>query len=378
MNKAEKLFKSLNIPDDVFNPITALKGRQGDWNLLFSTRSRGKTTNVLLLGMCYNWTQGTQIQYIRQYDDMLAPKITADLMRTILEYNYIDKITSGQYNSCKYVGRRWYYTKIADGEEVERAKEPFMVCLAINRNVDYKSSYNAPKGDFIVVDEWMRTDKSYMRDEFLILCDLLSTIIRLRTTAKIYMLTNLVDITCPYLLEMGIQDIVRNMKFGDFQQLINKDSESGTETTISIYMIPPEAVKSKSKSKYFGLWDAAKLTGITGAKGMWTIKMYPHAPREEYTILDKAQIELQDGYICRELREYASGLYVMFYPLGVPLTDKVTYTWDSTHPFNNLRRYGMGYSQTDHYVMELIKLHRVYYSDNTTGERVETYIKKLI
>ena len=67
--KTEKLFKSLKIPNNVFNPLQE-NPKPGDWNIILSIRGLGKTTSMLLLGMCDNWENGTEIQYIRQYDDM--------------------------------------------------------------------------------------------------------------------------------------------------------------------------------------------------------------------------------------------------------------------------------------------------------------------
>ena len=152
-NSALKLFNSLSIPKDVFNPAAEIIPRVGDWNLILSPRARGKTTNIILYGMCEYWTRGIQIQYIRQYDDMLTPSQVSDLFEVILKYGYIQKLTGGKYNSVKYWRRRWYLVNLdPDGNEVEKDPRAFMVCLAINREHDYRSTYNAPEGDFIIVD----------------------------------------------------------------------------------------------------------------------------------------------------------------------------------------------------------------------------------
>ena len=371
-NSALKLFNSLGIPKDVFNPAAEIIPRVGDWNLILSPRARGKTTNIILYGMCEYWTRGTQIQYIRQYDDMLTPSQVSDLFEVILKYGYIQKLTGGKYNSVKYWRRRWYLVNLdPDGNEVEKDPRAFMVCLAINREHDYRSTYNAPEGDFIIVDEFMRADKMYLRDEFLLLCNLLSTIIRDRTTAKIFLLANLVDITCPYLAEMGISDIVKQMTFGDFKQI------KADNTVISILLISPERTKNKSKSKYFGLWQNQRLTGITGAKGVWAIKIYPHAPKAPYKLIERSNLRCSDGWVCMELRAYGDGLYLMFYPIDIPLEDKITYTTDDSLPFSTMRRYGLGYTYTDDIRKTLVQRKRCYYSDNTTGERVTSYFKSI-
>lgn len=371
MNKAEKRFKSLKIPDTVFNPLKD-NPHPGDWNVILSPRGVGKTTSMLLLGMCYNWENGTEIQYIRQYDDMLTPSRLTDLFDVVLQYHYVEKITENRWNNVRYWRRRWYYCNVDEtGKEVERAEKPFMACLGINKEHDLRSSYNAPEGDFIIIDEFMRADKMYLRDEFVLVNNLLSTIIRKRTTAKIYLLANLVDITCPYLVEMGIHDIVKSMKFGDFKQLTNGD------TVLNICLLPPPDEKGNKFNKYFSPWNNNKLTGITGSKGIWAMKMYPHAPHDEFVVIDKAQIECRDGFICREIRLYKNGLYLMFYPIIDAIENRVIYTRDETEPFTPLRRFGLGFSETDKIMIDLIRLKRWYFSDNTTGERVETYIKGL-
>ena len=372
MTKTEKRFKALKIPENVFNPLKE-NPKPGDWNVILSPRGVGKTTQMLLLGMCDNWEQGTVIQYIRQYDDMLTPSKLTDLFDVILQYGYVTKVTDERWNNVRYWRRRWYYCNVDEnGEETERAEKPFMTCLAINKEHDLRSSYNAPEGDFIIIDEFMRADKMYIRDEFVILNNLLSTIIRKRTTARIYLLANLVDITCPYLTEMGIHDVVKNMRFGDFKQLTSGD------TVLNIIMLKPPTDNNGNKfNKYFAPWSNNKMTGITGANGTWALKMYPHAPHDDFVLIDRAQLECRDGYICREIRKYDNGLYLMFYPLNDVLSDKVIYTRDETQPFNTMRRFGLGFTQTDKIVIDLIHLKRWYFSDNTTGERVEVFVKGL-
>ncbi len=378
---AISLFKSLNIPkydkdgNKIFNPVEDIPGHQfGDWNILNSSRSRGKTTNTLLLGMCWHATDGIQIQYIRQYDDMLTPSKAQDLFDVIIGGGYIEKITNGKYNNVKYWRRRWYFVKISPetGEVIDQAPDAFCVCLGINKEHDLRSTYNAPKGDFIIFDEYMRADKMYLRDEFIIFNNLLSTIIRDRTSAVIFLLGNLTDITSPYLLEMGLLETARKMQPGDFKHY---DVDG---VVINVFYIPTVNKKQTTKakiSKYFRAWNNSKMVGITGGKGNWALKIYPHAPRDEFKIIDRAQIECDDGYICRELRQYTNGYYIMFYPLNEPLDDRVIYTRNTDQAFSYMRRYGLGYTQTDEVICALINRHRCYYSDNVTGERVTAYIK---
>ena len=62
--KIYRLYKKLGCPDNVYNPTT-LPINQAKYFMLLSERKTGKTTNLLLLGMCANQEYGTVIHYIR-------------------------------------------------------------------------------------------------------------------------------------------------------------------------------------------------------------------------------------------------------------------------------------------------------------------------
>ena len=67
------VYDSLNIPKTVFKPpFMELENNQ--YIIELSDRSRGKTTNWLLFGLCMNKEYGTIIQYIRSKETMLAQK----------------------------------------------------------------------------------------------------------------------------------------------------------------------------------------------------------------------------------------------------------------------------------------------------------------
>lgn len=375
-SKAIKLYKSLKCPAYTLDIIREILPYEKAWNMLLSTRSRGKTTNMLLWGMCLHACYGIRIQYIRQRDTQLTPKISGALFDTILKYHYIDIITKGQYNSLYYYGRKWYYQKLDnEGNLIERAQEPFCDCLAVDKNEDYKSVYNAPMGDLIIFDEFLNT-RGYLTDEFYILNDLLSTIIRQRTTAHIYLLGNGVDMFSPYYDELCLNDIIHDMTFGDHRQL----QTGGTE--LHVYMIPPDNTVQRQKvnQKYFA-WLNPKLTSITGSKGIWALKMYPKPPKGQYKILSRGYIHKNGKYLCRELRQdETTKLYYLFFfcdDYGYSPELHVLYTCNSSTGYNNRVRYGLGYSKTDQVVIKLLKAHRDFYKDNTAGSLLESYIRDI-
>lgn len=151
--KIRKEYAKLKCPKDTYYPLSCSPDECGYvWAL--SDRSRGKTTNCLLLGMVMNSLYGTIIHYLRISEDMCKPRNLKDLFDTILQYGYIEKITGGFYNSCFYYAKRWYYcTRDENGEIIDKAESHFMICFGINESDTLKSSYNAPTGDIIILDE---------------------------------------------------------------------------------------------------------------------------------------------------------------------------------------------------------------------------------
>lgn len=375
-SKAVKLYKSLNCPENTLDVLGEVLPNERAWNLILSIRSRGKTTNMLLWAMCLNACYATQIQYIRQKDYQLTPKQSGTLFDVIVQNHYIEKITNDRYNNIFYRGRRWYYEKRdEDGNLLERSEEPFCYSLAIDKYLDYKSVYNAPKGDIIIFDEFLNPD-GYLDDEFYKLNDLLSTIIRERTTAHIYLLGNLVDRFSVYFDELCLNDIIADLTYGEHRQL----ESNGTK--LHIYMMPKaEYIKrQKVNEKYFS-WLNPKLNAITGTRGLWAMKMYPKPGKGKFKLLSKAYFFKNGKYLARELRldENTNLLYVFFFvdDYGYDPEKHILYTCNSETGYNQRIRYGLGYSKTDQAIKKLIQAHRDYYSDNTAGTLFESYIRDM-
>ena len=127
-NAAIKLYNSLKTPNNKLNVLRDILPYERAWNLIAGVRGSGKTTNLLLWGMCLHKTEHIQIQYIRQREKQLEPKAVKDLFKTVIDNNYIEKITAGEYNNVFYRGRRWYYCYIDDtGNKIAQSENPFMI-----------------------------------------------------------------------------------------------------------------------------------------------------------------------------------------------------------------------------------------------------------
>lgn len=76
--KIRKEYKKLKCPKEVWNPLTLPLGECG-YYIVLSDRSRGKTTNALLLGMIMNKIDGSKIEYVRQRREQIMPKFILSL-----------------------------------------------------------------------------------------------------------------------------------------------------------------------------------------------------------------------------------------------------------------------------------------------------------
>ena len=115
----KKEYRKLKIPKEYYYPLRV------DWTnagycAALSDRARGKTTEVLLLGMIMNKHYGTIVHYIRQDEKTITPYSLRDLFATIEECRYIEEMTDGQYNGVYYYGHKWYYANYdANGKQIE-------------------------------------------------------------------------------------------------------------------------------------------------------------------------------------------------------------------------------------------------------------------
>ena len=123
--------------------------------------------------------------------------------------------------------------------------------------MEHDKSTSYPDITIIVYDEAISRD-GYITDEFVLFCNVLSTIIRQRDDVVIYMLGNTVNKYCPYFVEMGLTD-VKNMKEGDLQVYSYGDSR----LKVAVQFTDSISKKGKASDVYFA-FNNPKLQMITG------------------------------------------------------------------------------------------------------------------
>lgn len=362
-------YKKLKCPTDVYNPCK-LPFDRDKYFVICTERSIGKTTNILLFGMLAHKIHGTQIQYIRQTEVMIEPKNMRQLFATIEKFDYIQKITKNRWSSVLYYARGWYYCNRDDnGKVIEQDEKPFMYCLAINRNMIYKSTYSAPDGDILIFDEFC--SKFYPQDEFIDFCDLVKTIIRERTSPIIFLLGNTIDRYHPYFSELELLNITTSMPLGEHTETI---TSGGTPIYIEFATREKTAEKIRLNKIFFGFRNK-KLGSITGAD--WSITPVQHIDKTDdpEIIAKNFYINIESYLINLELATSEKyGLHILAHFAKQTYPDSHIYSLENMLDYRY--RYKLGHDKLDRLIWTLYERKKFYYQSNNVGALVDKFIQR--
>lgn len=367
-----KRYKQI-VTDNAFRfPIRLPWGKCSTF-IMMSERSIGKTTNFLLWGLLMHLEYGTIIHYVRTSYRSIEPRALKDLFTTILEHDYISKLTDGEYNNVMYYGSRWYMTLVNENGEILKQSEHFMFCCSVDKASDLKSSYNSPRGDLILFDEFV--GKFYRQDEFPDFLDLTKTIIRDRFSATFVFLANSIDIESQWYEELECRDLVYNMSIGERQYY---ETSLGQQNYIEIMentSIERKEIKQAHNKKYYG-YKNSKLNAITGYG--WAMASYPMIPKfredQEISTIAYRYIHHNGRRVRLELTYTLDlGLFVIAYPhYKRPIEETITFTLGEIS--DRRHRYALGHTREDRLFYQLYTRNKWYYALNSTGAFCNNYI----
>lgn len=371
--KIRKEYKKLHCPKDVFYPLKC------DWDrarfsLTMSDRSRGKTTNPLLVCLLMYRDYGTTPHYLRMSKDDTRPMIMQDMFETIREYGYIERIFGDEFNDLDYYGKRWTLLKRDEnGTVLHAADRPALVCFGLDEQQGLKSSYNAPRGDAIILDEFI--EETYRYNSFFRFKNLLKTIIRDRKSAVCWMLANSTDVNSPWFDDMMIRDDINNLEWG---KPVYVQALDGVNYHIDV-LPPDQSIQRQEVNRlYFGKGNP-KLASITGDQ-MWSTEDYPHIPPfkkdEPETVYGHLYLEHAGKLVRLILVSREIGLAVHVVRANRIYDD----SWVLTLGDITDKRYLYGPGPKDTIIQtywQLYKANRWYYSSNTEGALIKSYIKTM-
>jgi len=368
-----RIIKKAGVKDEIYDPRTA-PVLDNKYIVLMSERSTGKTTNWLLIGMIMHEMYGTVIQYVRQDEDMIKPSIVGEIFRVILSYNnacYIPLVTGGKYSGIYYKWKKCYFCNYDEkGKPVDLAPVHFLQFLSIDNSMDYKSGYNAPRGDLIIFDEFI--GKTYNVNEFVYFEDLCSTIIRKRISPIIVMASNTINYNSTYFKELMVSKEVKKLKVGQSKSII---TPKGTHVYIEIIGIKPTAIKSKVNRLFFG-FDNPRLASITGGEQTWSFDPVPHIVNADTDdIIDRTiRLDCGDTMLQLDLTETEDrGLIVNVHECTTVHEDSIILTNGEIRDRQHI--WGLGKGEYCKLLWKLYSDNKWYYDTNETGSMVADYVK---
>lgn len=248
------------------------------YNYIIGERSNGKTTAVLRHIVRDYFETGRRGAIIRQMEEDIKGHKGASLFAGMIDGGMIDELTDGEYQGVKYFNRAYYLGKQDEMDNWVYEKEPFAHIFAISQSLHYKSN-SYPNIGTIMFDEFMRQDHMYLKDEVTQFINLVSTLVRDKDIASIFLVANTVSWNSPYFAMFDMK-FVSQMEPGEmvvFDRRSTQPSGKVLTTRIAVeYCESSATYNGKPSDKYFaGIINAGADMIINGA---FSVPNYPRCP----------------------------------------------------------------------------------------------------
>lgn len=351
-----------------FYDIGPIDDTKAVYRMIIGQRSNGKTYSACRHIIENYFEKGERGAYIRRYDESIMPKNISSLFDPHL--SLIIALSNGEYNGVFYRAKEFHFCYYNEDGAIEK-KDPtaFCICRSIN-TAEHTKGQDAGEVQTIIFDEFA-TRQGYLTNEFVLFCNLLSSLIRNRNNTVIYMLANTVNRYCPYFKEMGLKD-VEQMPQGQIYVYTygNKD------LTVAVEYCDPVKATEKVASKYFA-FDNPQLEMIT--TGAWELQFYPRAP---YKILEEDirrhfYVQFGESLIKGEIVLKSPDLFIFFHPQtkDIEIGEKeVLYTTEFTSSRLHCRFLKDCPTELHRLIKDLIVKKAVCFSDNECGELIRNWL----
>ena len=349
------------------------------YNIVIGERSNGKTYGTLKHGLEEYFKNVSEIAIIRRMEEDFRGKRANTLFAPLIKDGIIEKLSKGQYNSIKYYSQRWYLEyKTSKKEECYTSDIPFAYAFALT-SMEHDKSSSYPNVRTIIFDEFL-TRTMYLADEFVTFQNVLSTIIRDRNDATIFMLGNTINKYCPYFKEMGLTNIKTQR-----QDTIDVYTYGDTGLRVAVEYCGDLAKKNKEpkKSDVYFAFNNPKLQMIKG--GSWEIDIYPHLPVKyvprdiKYMYFIEFDGETLQCEIIAKPYQERDTMFTYIHRKTTPIKDndgKYLIYQTNYSPLPNVnRRLTKPKNKLEKFILSFYANDKVFYQDNDVGELVRNYLQ---
>ena len=354
--------------DNYFNLSPVLK-TDCHYNLVIGKRSNGKTFSYISF-ILQNRKKNASYKgaLLRRYDVDIKPTYMRSLF--IPHDREIENLFCGEWNFVKYYNHRFYLCYREEGKIIRQDETPILHCFALNL---WEHTKGVDNGYFnsILFDEFITRDY-YLPDEYVIFCNVLSTLLRDRDGTKIFMFANTVNKYSIYFKEMGIYDIDK-IKQGDTK--VYNYGYGNDNLKICVHYAPQTKNTTKVE-KYFKHFTNPKLSMITS--GEWEINNYPHAPCKinNSDVLKRFYIVFDNKTIAGDIVNNDYGLFIYFHPQTkeINIQKEIMYCFEPSPNVLHAQSLRMGVLKIHKIIYDLIQRNKLFYMDNEVGEIVRNWL----
>lgn len=341
------------------------------YRIVIGKRSNGKSFGTVRKAIDAFLEEGLPSAYLRRYEEEIRPKNIGDLLAP--HYEYISKKTKGKYNTVTYRTNHFVLAYQEDGEIKYKDDKPIIYTRALNTALKYKGQ-DVGQLAYIIFDEFLTRDL-YLKDEFVIFANMISTLVRDREIKAIYMLGNTVTRYCPYWEEMLLTHVNEQEQGSIEIYTYNND-----KLTVAVeYCADTENTKN---IEHYYAFDSPQLEMITS--GSFEEAKYPHICEldwnlSEETFVYKFLVDFNGYKTVGEIHRNKDDIVLCFHAIG-----NSNYKWSGKDIVFTTERlisplwqnsFGKGDTPVHKLIRQLIREDRLYFSNNSVGERVLTFIK---
>lgn len=335
-------------------------------------RSNGKTYSALDKCIEDFCQKGWESVYLRRFHEDITSTEMCDLFEAHEKNDRILTLSNGAFSSVAFSRSRFYLANKTASGDIVKSDRPFCRAMCLTNYQRYQGK-PYPYTNTIVFDEFM-TRKGYIPGEFGMFRSIISSVFRdYRPEAKVIMLANTVNKSCPYFTEMGLTHV---------WEMEQGSSEIYTygKSSLSIYVeyLESSAKHGGKETDRFFAFDNPSVNMIT--TGAWEMAVYPRLPdgyepnRSE--IVQWFFIRYEQWLIAGRIVSSTRGDFIYFTPWSSTLKDDdIVYT--DTPDIRSSWRMALT-KQSDklsHIICQLIRENRCFFANNETGEVLRNYLK---
>lgn len=234
-------------------------------------KGNGKTYGIILYYLKQRLENGRVLRYLRRYRESISPKALQSLCKP--QRQNLINLTGGRFNDFQYFQNRFWFVRRDDsGKIVEKDRQPFMICSALN-SVEANTGADEGECSAVFYDEFLSREKE-IADEFYNLMIFYSNCTRNRVYyCPLILVGNTVTRDSSLITNFGVD--MYNLKKGEITVVKN----SKKEPIIVFEYCDEVEVMKEAGDAFYSRFENDRIKMIY--KGDWTTGAYPYLAKQE-------------------------------------------------------------------------------------------------